>query len=178
VIKALCFKPPVPLKIHCICIWGIFSREWPLTHMSRVWTETKIGIFQVWFISWSTMPDQSTNIQVWGSFLGHDNFFNSSQWPTLYVIYFTVPRCLFYLQKIGWLLTYWWKGGLESTKYSISPSFFRGESLATFPLPLPHSQPFTTPPPPLHPYLPPAMLWQWHRSVFTGPHRWAAAYFL
>ena len=29
-----------------------------------------------------------------------------------------------------------------------------------------------------YPYLPLTTLWQWHHSVFTGHHRWAAVYFL
>jgi len=53
--------------------------------------------------------------------------FNSSWCPTLYVVYLTMPRRPFYPQKIGWLLWFWWKIGLERTKYSISHTF-SGES--------------------------------------------------
>jgi len=50
------------------------------------------------------------------------------------VIYLTVPRRLFYCQKIGQLLQFWRKSGLESTKYSIFPNFFRGDPLTNLPM--------------------------------------------
>jgi len=46
---------------------------------------------------------------------------------SLYIINFTVSCRLIYQRQIGRLL--WWKCGLDCTKYSISPNFFRGESL-------------------------------------------------
>ena len=49
------------------------------------------------------------------------SLFNSSRRLTLYVVYFTIPRHLFYQQKIRQLLWFWWKSRLEYTKYSISP---------------------------------------------------------
>ena len=52
----------------------------------------------------------------------------------LYVVYFTVPCRLFYRQKIGWLLWFWRKGGLECTKYSIFLEFFRLEPLTPLPM--------------------------------------------
>ena len=48
------------------------------------------------------------------------------------IVFFTVPHHLFYRQKIGGLIWFWQKSGLECTKYSISPHIFRG-GLLTFP---------------------------------------------
>ena len=57
------------------------------------------------------------------------SFFNSSRRATLYIVYFTVPRRLYYRLQIGRLLWFWRKSGLECTKYFISPNFFILEPL-------------------------------------------------
>jgi len=47
------------------------------------------------------------------------SLFNSGRRLTLYVVYFTLSRRLFYRQKIGRLLWFGLKGGLQCTKYSV-----------------------------------------------------------
>ena len=90
---------------------------------------------------------------------GNDSLFNSSWRPMLYVIHFTVPRHLFYRQKMGQVLKKWPRiyqllhlCQLVQGRTSTLPFQWRRVTTLLVSLPLPHGQLFTTPP---HPYLPP-----------------------
>jgi len=109
----------------------------------------------------------------------HWLFNSSSQCLTLYVVYIAVPRRLFYQQKIGQLLRFWPKSGLDCIKYSIFPTF-SGEIFPPLPMEKGHciNVTTTTPQPVLcHPTspLPPHI----HTSLQQRPVNgmWAAAYF-